>query len=114
MHCVFGASRHLGGRNYLVAKLGHDNLKLYIDEALLIKHIHNLPQTTLTSLSAGSIFVLHISIWWWKSLSVTISSSMTFALRCALVIPGGAGRGGSVGGEGGAGDDLASVSCLAE
>ena len=40
---------------------------------------------------------------------------MTFALRCALVIPGGgAGRGGSMGGEGGAGDDLASASCLAE
>ena len=67
----------------------------------------------LTSLRAGKILLLQISIWWWKSLSVTISSSRTFALRCCLVKVGGAGLGGRVGGEGGAGVAFTSSSCLA-
>ena len=45
---------------------------------------------------------------------MTISSSMTFALCCALVSLGGTGLGGRLGGEEETGDDLASSSCLAE
>ena len=47
------------------------NVPIYIVCALLL---------ILTSLRAGRIIEEHISIWWWKSLSVTNSSSMIFSL----------------------------------